>query len=149
MNNKRRQKLDTCKWMLGSISAEAQGISTQLEDILKLKDKLDGWSQVTNRTLDRLNAILKEENDALNAIPDNFQFGDTSFNIENSLVDIETAIDETKKILDFIDTVEEEFNALPLRVIDYSEFIEALNELDNGVDSAQDSILDAKGFWGC
>lgn len=146
MNNKRRQKLDTCKWMLGSISAEAQDIKSQLEEILKLKEKLDRWSQETSNALERLNAILDEENEALMAIPDNFQMGEVSFNIENSVVDIEEAIEETKKILDLIDTVEDKFNSLPLRAIDYSGFNDSLDSLENGVESAQDSIINAKGF---
>lgn len=146
MNNKRRQKLDTCKWLLGSISAETRDIKEQLESILKLKGKLDEWSQLTNDILKRLDAILEEENDALMAIPDNFQMGEVSFNIENSVVDIEEAIDETKKILDLIDTVEDKFNALPLRAIDFSGFNDSLDSLENGVESAQDSIINAKGF---
>ena len=82
MNNKRRQKLDACKWLLSSISSEAQDVGEQLDSILNLKTKLDEWSSQTNLTLERLQAILDEENGALMSIPDNFLDGMVCYNVE-------------------------------------------------------------------
>lgn len=146
MNNKRRQKLDACKWLLSSISSEAQDVGEQLDSILNLKSKLDEWSSQTNLTLERLQAILDEENGALMSIPDNFLDGTVCYNVETAVTDIETAIEETKKILDLIDEVEDKFNMLPLRQINYGPFKEALNGLDAVVETAQEYIVDAKGI---
>lgn len=146
MNNKRRQKLDACKWLLSSISSEAQDVGEQLDSILNLKTKLDEWSSQTNLTLERLQAILDEENGALMSIPDNFLDGTVCYNVETAVTDIETAIEETKKILDLIDEVEDKFNMLPLRQLNYEPFKEALRGLDAVVETAQEYIVDAKGI---
>lgn len=144
MNNARRNKVDRCIILLNLLDHSVDEVIQKLESIRALKTGLDKWSKDTKSTIERIEAVLTEESDALESMPENLQTSNIAWGIEWAIDDLNGALEESSKILEAIDNVEDTYIKSFLGTFNPEKLIESLKSIQSAIEPVKDSLEGAK-----
>ncbi len=136
MNNNRRQKLHRCSSSLKYVNLKLEYVVEKLSSLLNFKQEINELSQTISDTVQKLEQIYAEEQNAYDSLPENLQFSDIGMNIDFAMSDIQDAQNDTEKLLEQLDALEET----------YFQFLSTYNPqpLISKIESVTEVIEDAK-----
>lgn len=144
MNNNRRARLSICSSNLDILKVSAERIKDSINTLSDLKKELDFWSSYVNKIASSLEDIEKEEQDALDSIPESFQMGDIASSIEDALFSLSGAKEDTNALKDLIDKVEDTYIKSFLPGFNPENTLEELDNFIEGIEAAKENIAEAK-----
>lgn len=139
MNNNRRQRLQSCRNSLGYIKISLEAAVDKLNYLLNFKQEINDLSKDVISISERLKRIYDEEENAYNSLPENLQFSDMADKIGFAMGDIEDAINNTDKLLDNFDALEEVYFQF-LGSYNPQQLICKIESVMNGIALAQQDI---------
>lgn len=144
MNNARRNKVDSCINLLSLLNYSVDEVIQKLESLRTLKADLDKWSKDTRFSIKKIEAVLAEESNALDSMPENLQTSNTAWGIEWAIDDLKEAVEESSKILDAIDNVEETYIKSFLSTYNPGKLLESMEGIQSTIEPVMDSLEGAK-----
>lgn len=144
MNNQRRSLLSLCASNLTTVRYSIERVKDSINTLISLKDELDFWSNQVNSVSSSMESIERAEQDALESIPNNFQFGTIANKIDDALFSLGFAVKSVDSLKGIIDGVEDSYIKSFLSSFSPEELQDKLDELIEAIDDAKNNIEEAK-----